>query len=943
MPVFFGSGNIITRAKTVRTSSFIFTKISEIEIEYQNLFKGYSIDSTDGFTESQNVFYDPFKYSDYLDTVTSVSFGTKEVYSGEMYNTFFDVPEFNLQYITGTAFNSTDKETGSIQTRYTSEIYQSLDILTKGGVRYEEVAQKLQQNIVEYSNLTMETLDYRKDYVINNYNLIYDNLKNYFTRADGPNKILETTDYITDPMASKQILDAMYFTTKTGDFEGALNPLDGTLNLNKVTILLIQSHLEDFSLNRSSLILDLDEKNITKDLERSVFEESVPILQNPESGLYYLEFNDTIEKIDDSMFFDNDIDRVYESQNLVYGSPRIEYHPINNFFQRYIPQQAPTGEYNEVVSDFIVETQFYTQEKNDITIDLSPKYISDSDKTFIRSIFYIELDDYQDYLGYVPYVKTSTDTAYIPDEQFIQTKVHVPDKNIFKFKFEEIKYGGKYVISPTNYFLGIKFGGKYIISQEGDVFVFYNTTEARYAGYHKDYDTIYEYINDLFLSTNLSSHDSIKPHDTLYYRPESNHPTTGGSHLGHFVPHVAKLGDGTRFMDSEYFKVASLFAPSEDFKVTQIVKGRDAQYGKLFEFDPVYHDMDAGSNEMIGTGFNFVYEIDKGRLPNCLTINNSIISGNTGETEQFLNQYSYESWIQDQNLQIDLNYEDMNPERVKEIVVTVIGRATTSGTVDLLVPENTESEFEIGDIIEQKNSNGDVTGTATIVSIDGSVLRDFSLLGAVPQNINIVRHTLGMIDGSFNSSEYNIVSALNDNGESLTRYIVSGIEYVSIKGTSKELSILDSELTTTNGLVKEVQLVFPINNNYTYDKDRFLLNTDGISDREDRFEWLTYMRDQGHYRFDVDKNISEIQEIIDQLKIDYNSGLSNLTPQEFESELEFLELSKGTPTEERTYERLEEIDEFTINCEDTVDEKTFYRGNIERIKRRGYPIYASCN
>ena len=734
----------------------------------------------------------------------------------------------------------------------------------------------------------------------------------------------------------------MYFTTKTRDFEGALNPLDGTLNLNKVTILLIQSHLEDFSLNRSSFILDLDEKNIIKDIERSTFDQKVPILQSPESGLYYLEFNDTIEKIDDSMFFDNDIDRVYESQNIVYGSPQIEYHPINNFFQRYIPNQAPTGEYSEVMSDFIVETQFYTQEKNDITIDLSPKYISDSDKTFIRSIFYIELDDYQDYLGYVPYVKTSTDTAYIPDEQFIQTKVHVPDKNIFKFKFEEIKYGGKYVISPTNYFLGIKFGGKYIVSQEGDVFVFYNTTESRYAGYHKDYDTVYEYINDLFLSTNLSSHDAVKPHDTLYYRSESNHPTTGGSHLGHFVPHVAKLGDGNRFMNSDYLKVQSIFAPAEDFKVTQIVKGRDAQYGKLFEFEPVYHDIDEGSGGLIGTGFNFVYEIVKGRLPNCLTINNSVISGNTNETEQFLNQYSYESWIQDQNLQIDLNYEDINPERIKEIEVTVIGRATTGGTIDLLVPENTESELKIGDVIEQTNSNGEITGTATVVSIDDSSNYEFSVLGSNPTNINIVRHSLGLIDGSFESSDYNITSVVSENG-SVTRYIVSTVEYVRIRGTSKQFTVVDSELTTANGLVKEVQLIFPRNNNYTYDKDRFLLNTNDISDREDRYEWLTYMRDQGHYRFDVDKNISEIQTTIDQLKIDFNLGRTDITLQEFESELEFLELSKGTPTEERTYERLEEIGEFTLNCEDTVDEKTFYRGNVERIKRRGYPVYAGCN
>ena len=43
MPVFFGSGNIITKAKTVRMSSFIFTEASEIDITYENHFKEYAI------------------------------------------------------------------------------------------------------------------------------------------------------------------------------------------------------------------------------------------------------------------------------------------------------------------------------------------------------------------------------------------------------------------------------------------------------------------------------------------------------------------------------------------------------------------------------------------------------------------------------------------------------------------------------------------------------------------------------------------------------------------------------------------------------------------------------------------------------------------------------------------------------------------------------------
>jgi len=891
MPVFFGSGNIITKAKTVRMSSFIYTEASEVDITYENHFKEYVIDMVDGFSERQNIYYDPFKYSDYLDRVTSTSFDTKEVYSGERYNIFFDAPEHNLEYILGSSFNVEDN-TNLINTKYTSEIYQSLDNLLSTGMSYEEVSAKIQVQLLAYSSMTLDLFERKKEYALRNLNIVEDQIK----------------EVGIGDIESKQLLRALYFSTSSQDVKSALNPLDGTLNLNIVTELLIKSRLEDFSLNKSSFILDIEERGIYKEIEKATFEETVPILQNPETGLYYLEFKDTIEQIDDSMFFDNDVDRVYEAQNLIYGSPNVEYHPINNFFQRYMPRQTASGEHHEIISDLVIETQFYTQEKNDITIDLSPKYISDSDRTFVRSIFYIELEDYQDYLGYVPYIKTSTDTAYIPDEQFIQTKVYTPDKNIFKFRYEEIK-----------------FGGKYVVSEAGEVFIFYNSLEARYAGYFKEYDTVYEYINDLFLSTNLTSHDSIKPHETLYYRPESNHPVNGGSHLGHTVPHVMVMSNSIRLMETEYIKETTAENVDQEYRFSQSVVGRDSAFGKLFEFDPVFHDLDQNA---IGDTFNFVYEVVNGRLPNCLTINNGIISGNIGETEQFLNQYSYESWIKTQNLEIDTNYDDFNPEQVKEVEVTIVGRATTQGTIDII----DDVGFSVGDNIIQRDSSGNLQGSATVTRILFNYTKEFSVLGADPTNLNIIRYEIDNIEGSFISSETNQIF-VNDE----LRIVLESLERVN------GLVVLESELSTASGLIKQIDLIFPINNNYTYDKDRFLLNTEGISDREDQYEWLTHMRSLGHYRFDVDANITAIQESIDELTKDYRAGRTNLTLEQFNEEIEFLELSKGNPFEEETYERLERIEEFKLDCKEEVDEQTYYEDNPERVTTRGYPIYVSCN
>ena len=210
--------------------------------------------------------------------------------------------------------------------------------------------------------------------------------------------------------------------------------------------------------------------------------------------------------------------------------------------------------------------------------------------------------------------------------------------------------------------------------------------------------------------------------------------------------------------------------------------------------------------------------------------------------------------------------------------------------------------------------------------------REFSVLGADPEDLNIIRYEIDNIEGSFLESDTNQIF-VNDE----LRIVLESLQRVN------GLIVLESELSTASGLIKQIDLIFPINNNYTYDKDRFLLNTEGISDREDEYEWLTYMRSQGHYRFDVDTNIAAIQESIDELTKDYRAGRTNLTLEQFNEEIEFLELSKGNPFEEETYERLERIEEFKLDCKEEVDEQTYYEDNPERVTTRGYPIYVSCN
>ena len=56
MGVIFQRGNLFTVAKTVRMTSFIYTEASEVNLQYENLFKEYVIDTVEGYAERQNIY-----------------------------------------------------------------------------------------------------------------------------------------------------------------------------------------------------------------------------------------------------------------------------------------------------------------------------------------------------------------------------------------------------------------------------------------------------------------------------------------------------------------------------------------------------------------------------------------------------------------------------------------------------------------------------------------------------------------------------------------------------------------------------------------------------------------------------------------------------------------------------------------------------------------------
>lgn len=919
MPQIRTSRNILIRAKTVKFSSFIYTEASEVELEYYNTFKEYVVDTQSTVGERQKIVYSPFKYSDYLDSITTSSFSTKVNYSTVSYNTQFNLSTHDLGIFSDTTDGS---GINLISLRFADRIFQELDFIDG---KVSDINKVIDTILIQSGSYTHTNI------------LDYDKRRNMI--KENSSTIVDQFSEITNA-SELDILESLYFSSNIEDVKTYFSALSTgnndvliTESIRRVGLMLHELNLnanysivdgyaipkqKETELNRNYYDLPYEDDLATKEQELSVnltktlllqnpsennlFEQSIPLLQNPATGLYYIHTDMRHEQIDKSFAFETDIDLIYEAKNLIYGKPDISFHPINAFFDSIILKKLDSSE-------------FYP-ETNDIIVDMQPKYISDDDKSFIRSIFYIELDDYQDYLGYVPWIKPPSDTPYIPDDHYVSTKIYNPDRVIFKHKFEEIK-----------------FGGKNVVLDDGGMFIFFNSLEAKYAGYYREYDYIYEYINDLFEITNRNYSDSMKHHQTLYDKPESAHARKGGSqHAGHTLPTVAVLSNSTRVIPCEYIKTNTMKYVTEKYRFVQIVDNLNDSFGRLYEFDSVVHDIDKDS-EQKKYSFNYELVIGSGRLPSCLTITNSIVSGNLGETEQFLNKYSYESWVDRQGLSVDLDYTDFNPDPTENISVELIGRTPTSGILDIV-----GDEYSIGDVITQKDNIGNIIASATVTKLIATYTKNLNLVGDEITLNSIHQYEIDEIRGEFIPSI--TIQVADDNGTPYFRFETR--EY------AEDNIILESTVSTSGGLVKEVQLIFPINNNYTYDKDRFLYNTDLIPeiitiDGKDysRSEWLDYMKSLGNYKFDPIENNKLIQEEIDLLEKNYAEG--SITEEEYVEDLKLLQSLFGDVSLDMETVRLETINDFVIDCNNKVDEKTFYEYSGENLTTRGYPVYASCN
>ena len=765
-------------------------------------------------------------------------------------------------------------------------------------------------------------------------------------------------------------------------------------------------------LNKTEELLDMELGAFREEeVEITIREESVAPIYRIETNLYDKTPSDLplitqkfIANPQDRSFSNKDYislptDESYIEKNLFYGPADSTNVPINNFYKKIQLTQEPKGNYVPETSDMVFPIKFMMEDLRDIVIDMTPQYKDSGDKTFIHKLFYVDLDNITTSYKLIPSYSVPNDKFFIPDTYLMRdVKNTSPNKkNIFGMKSELYKF----------------FGGRVILDTAS--LVFYDHYSSMYGGmYNELEDGQYEYVytGDF---VGISMYTDLKDWLPTYHVIQSAHPRSGGSQAyGHDVignstlrgsykeiPHLGWIKENDILNSGRHGR-----SIAQEYRVTQVVRGRDEDNnlnatGLLYEFDYVYHDMDANSGG-IGEGkYNFNYTLidSKGRIPDCLELSDqTFVIGRIGENDQFLNKYKYENWVEEHGHLadgLDTDYTDFTMVDPRVFRAEALGIATTRGTLDivLLMPGVDTQRFKIGDVLQQG------TTTGTITDVLGEYQANIDLgdgYGEVPRTV--VQYELQNIDGEYQeltktvqysfaakSSKQDLIEdiallqvELNNLSPADPRYdevleqiqqknrelnLIGDYTYLVVTGTSISYDIAEvknragltlpvyrQEINTARGLRKFVELIFPVYNNWSYDRDRFLFTTDKLPEKlfwdgeyYEREKWIEVMRDAGFYRFDNDKNNLAVDELIETFKTEYANGDLNLTEEEYKEQLEAYESMISLGSIPESVEYLEDISPFKLNCTLDVTEKEFYEFSQDTRIIRGYPVYASCN
>ena len=699
------------------------------------------------------------------------------------------------------------------------------------------------------------------------------------------------------------------------------------------------------------------------------------------------------------------------------------------------PKNKPFFENIQIVEYNQLKATWFERAK-DLEYEQNILYTEKLDTPYVNKIFFLDYSLGNE-LNWKPFISDTLDTTPIIEQMYLQTNAIDPHNAPFKHLMMEEVFKQSFR----------EFTEKYEFAMDNSPFI---TDTGEY--YYKYRDSVFEVITTR--RPWRSGGSNAYGHDVMDVAKKNDITHNNKEFLLSSISENSFEGAGRsgRHTTEIYHEVQWVSDTTTDLLFEFSDVNWDISFGRTF-------DKEWTENKKEDSFFNWIWEINSdknnGRIPECLEFDSDsgIISGKMSDTDRFLRKYSWEPWTRLQGDvnendefvsfadSLDFDYTDFEMPDPRTWKVSVTGRNISRGII--LLEHGSSEEFEVGQKITQTNSgSADVTAILTrkletfeklvdrgsgnllitvtsyeFEKLQGGSIRETRTTtltnSTVIPNSTTLQRSLLVLQNELNFTTNQIASSvLTSKIESLQQQINddTGNGVISISEEFDELinesvsnddgisAGVDSFITTNDGaLIKTVDLMFRVYNNYTYDRDLYVFNTDDIDDSEfiTRKQWYDSKRRENFATYDpqynnniMDKSLIERMKLYEKneisyesyleaknriiedrfydspaMKIDYikyvdtaiyidkksnqviidNNFINSLTTQEFLDRFELI-----VPIERMTYlnkvsETIDNREVFKINCKYEVDEQSFYEQIDDMQVIRGYPIYAACN
>ena len=700
------------------------------------------------------------------------------------------------------------------------------------------------------------------------------------------------------------------------------------------------------------------------------------------------------------------------------------------------PKNKPFFENIQIIEYNQLKATWFERAK-DLEYEQNILYTEKLDTPYVNKIFFIDYSLGNE-LNWKPFISDTLDTTPIIEQMYLQTNAidphnapykHLMMEEVFKQSFRE-------------------FTEKYEFAMDNSPFIT-DTDEW----YYKYQDSVFEVITTgrpwISGGSNAYGHDVMdvaKKNDIAHNNKVFS--------LGNVTEnHFEGAGRSGRHTTEIYHETQWVSDTTTDllFEFSDVVW--DISFGRTFE-------KEYAENKKEDSFFNWVWEIDSdknnARIPECLEFDNNtgLISGKLSDTDRFLRKFSWEPWTSlqgatDENGKfvsfvdsLDFDYTDFKMPDPRTWKVSLTGRSISKGII--LLEHGSNQEFLAGQEITQVNA--DAADVTFLIKSKGETFEKVVQRGTGEQIITVTSYEFERLQGglvaettltSTNSSPVLfptvdtlqrellvLKNELNFSTDQSTRtlletriaqitqqiseddgngVIITGqtTDILNIKTVANDKGIsatVDSFKTTSEGtLVKTVDLMFRIYNNYSYDRNLHLFNTKNINDSDyiTRKMWLDYKRTENYATYDPQHNNNILDRtLIEKMKLytnnlisieDYYKIKNRIIEDRFYDDLIMKEKYKifvetaiytdeknkkivvhlpfinslelknfidefalTAPIQRMSYlnkvsETVENREVFKINCKYETDEQSFYEQIDDMQVIRGYPIYAACN